>query len=169
MPIMEEISNGHFVSKICKVCTARDRHGNPLRDLIDKMSADGKSVRLIMVDLAKENLNISLPTYHRHLKLHSPWIRRRETAISSAKLNNALAMSQLEHRDAEAELQKLVDLGGNRVDKGEIQVDKDLYMFGLDRLTKHTTPVSIENLIMNFGQALAESKREVMDGEVLDK
>ena len=164
---MEELKNGYFVSKACKICTSKDKAGNPLRDLIDHTKDEGTSTRIIRNQFNKDSIDASHSTYDFHFRRHSPWLIRKERAFRDAKINNALSRAVVEHRNAEDELQKLVDVGGERIDNGEIKVDKDLYMFGLDRMTKFSSPVSIENLIMNFGNALAASKRpKIIDGEV---
>jgi hypothetical protein len=59
-----------------------------------------------------------------------------------------------------------VDIGAERIDNGEMIVSEDLYKFALDKKTRDPSPVSIQNLVMNFGEALVEShkKNRIIEG-----
>jgi len=169
---MEERKVGYFVNTKCKVCTAVDRGGNTLRDLIDLRRDQGKGQYEIIKEMAKESFLVSQTTLSKHYREHSPWIEGKKREIISAKINNQLTRTKIEHREAEEEIQRLIDLGAYRIDHGEILVDKDLYMFALDRKTRRDTPISIDNLVMNLGQALVDSHKtkKVLEGkEVIQK
>jgi hypothetical protein len=162
-----ELKPRYFASAICKVCKATDKAGEGLRDLLDFKKEQGTATRSI-VDFVKDKygLDMTQQNMDRHFRLHSPWIAEKTRDLRMAKMTNYLSRETVAHREAEEEIQKLVDIGGERVDKGDMPVDKDLYMFALDRQTRDRSPVSIQNLVMNFGEALINSKRRVIDGEV---
>ena len=169
---MEEAKTGYFISTGCKACNAKDRAGNPLRDWMDNKKDEGVSTRQILEHVKKEGVSLTQPNLDRHFKLHSPWIHIKKREIERARASNIISRASLEHRMAEEEIQRLVDIGGDRVDSGEMKVDKDLYMFALDRKTKHAEPISIHNLVMNFGDALIESHkkdRKIFKGEIVTK
>ena len=167
---MEEIKAGLFISPKCKLCNSVDRVGNPLRDIMDQMKSQGKATRAIVTFLRKEGVFANQSLIDRHFRLHSPWIEDRKRDVQIAKVNNALSRDAVEHRNADEELQKLVDMGAARIDNGEILVDKELYMFALDRKKSDTGPISIQNLWMNFGDALIEShkKNRVIEGVAIE-
>ncbi len=160
---------GMVVSTKCSTCTAKDRDGNPLRDLIDHKKSLGAPTTRIEQDLKADGVYITQPRIDRHFKLHSPWIFTKKKLAREARIQNLVEANKVMHRDAEEEIQKLVDIGGQRVDEGAITVDKDLYMFALNKKTSNDTPVSIQNLVMNFGDALMDKykdSRQIVEGEV---
>jgi hypothetical protein len=166
---MDEIKSGYYVSRKCAACIAVDKAGNPLRDWLDHEKDKGATTNEVIKKVFKQGVILHQPNLDTHFRVHSPWIRTKKRNLATAKINNAISRETLKHREAEEEIQKLVNVGGDRVDKGEIPVDKELYMFALDRKTRNPTPVSIQNLVMNFGDALVEShkKKKVIEGETV--
>lgn len=163
---------GIVVSTKCSTCTAKDRDGNPLRDLIDHKKSTGVATTKIAEALKSDGVFITQPRIDRHFKLHSPWIFTKKKLAKEAKVSNMVEASKAMNRDAEEEIQKLINLGGDRIDAGEITVDKELYMFALNKKTNNDTPVSIQNLVMNFGDALQDKYKnpsQIIEGETLEE
>lgn len=166
--MVQEVKPGFFVSDICKGCTARDRAGNNLREITDMKRDSGESIDTIRLWLEEQGWLVSQQNLNKHFNSHSPYINKKHGRIISARKESQIKAQIYKQRNAEEELQKLVNIGADRVDKGEILVDKELYMFALDRKTKTAQPMTIQNLIMNFGESLVESKRELEEVKALD-
>ena len=169
---MDQPKPRYFVSHKCTGCNALDKGGNPLRDFFDlRKDQDVPTKDIVAEGAEKFGFVISQQNLDRHFRLHSPWLKEKKSLMRTAKYTNAIQRGVVEHRAAEEEVQKLIDVGGDRIDKGEIPVDKDLYMFAIDRRIKNVTPISIDNLVMNFGTVLAEQhkkERYKYEGEVLN-
>ena len=166
---MERVLKGFVHSETCKACNAVDPTGTPMREFIDKKKEEGTSTPKLINTLAMMGVRLRQPALDRHFRNHSPFTRdNRLQSMESTK--KQLDIQRENHRSVEEELQKLVDIGGDKIDDGSIIVDKDLYMFAIDRKLKDGTPVSIQNLVMNFGDALAEShgKGRVLEGEEVE-
>lgn len=149
---------------------AKDRAGNPLRDWMDNEKDSGASTISIQKYLAKEGYLVGQPNLDRHFRDHSPWLNEKKKELNLAKVKSVLARKELLHRNADEELQKLIDLGAERIDSGDMPVDKELFMFALGQKVKNPT-VSVQSLVMNFGDALVEGQRErkLAELEVLDE
>lgn len=158
MNVVKEVRPGYVVGSQCATCNAKDRNGQPLRDWIDTKKDSGMSTTKIVLLAREEGVYVSQPNMDKHFNKHSPWLKDKKHELAKAKLAAIQRVDEMINRNAEEELQKLVNIGGQRVDDGEIIVDKDLYMFALDRQTRSKQPFSIQNLVMNFGQALTEKK-----------
>ena len=165
---MEELKTGFYVSTNCKGCISKDVNGTKLRDWIDEQKVNGLPTPKIVEGLRKKGVHVTQPNLDRHFRNHSVWIKK-EREIVSDKSRLIIARQQGENREAQEEIQKLINVGGDRIDAGEIMVDKELYMFALNKQTMTPENVSIENLVMNFGDALIEShksNRQIFKGEV---
>ena len=146
---MERVLKGFVHSETCKGCNAVDPTGTLMREFIDKKKEEGTSTPKLINTLAMMGVRLQQPALDRHFRNHSPFTRdNRLRALETTK--KGLDIQRENHRNVEEELQKLVDIGGDRVDEGSIIVDKDLYMFAIDRKLKDGTPVSIQNLLINF-------------------
>src|SRR3990167_5769464 len=158
---MEQIRADYFVEMKCKACTASTKDGDSLRDLIDNKKAEGVSTPALIKEMQETyGLTFNQSNLDGHFKRHSRWILGQKKEIQEARAKNFLDRRKLRHRTAEEEIQKLIDVGGERIDAGEITVDKDLYMFALDRKMRKEEPISIQNLVMNFGDALEEAHQK---------
>ena len=170
---MDSLSRlGYITSRNCGICTATDQQGNNLRDLIDHKRSQGATQQLIINDLKEDGVETTQTVLSHHFRKHSPWISEKERLLRESNTYNELESMRVMHRNAEDEIQKLVDIGGKKVDAGDIPVDKELYMFALNKKTQNNVPLSIENLIMNFGDALVEKGtkvRQIIEGEVKEK
>lgn len=169
---MQELRAGYFVSNACKICQAKDREGNPLRDLIDHRRSQGVSQTQLVKELAAEGVLTGQPNIAQHFKKHSPWLLEKQRQLQMAKTQNEIESQRVMHRSAEDELQKLVDLGGDRIDAGEMVVDKEMYLFALNKKTTNNTPISIQNLVMQFGDSLIEKYQkpsQIIEGQVREK
>lgn len=153
----EEKRLGYLTSERCTTCMARDRSGNPLRDLIDSKKDQGWTDVKIVTELLDDGFKVSAKNLYMHFKKHSPWLLEKKRQLRRAKAMNMTAALETMHRNAEEEIQRLIDVGGQRIDDGELLVDKELYMFALNKKTQSQTPMSIQNLVMNFGDALIDS------------
>jgi len=159
---------GFVYEPLCKACTAKEPDGTSLRDWLDFRKNHGAATTTIVGEASLRGVELTQPNLDRHFRNHSPWILQKKMEIIAAKTQNSLERSRQENREVDTELQNLVNIGGDRVDTGDIIVDKDLYMFAIDRKLKSTEPVSIKNLVMNFGEALTRRKKKrILDGEVL--
>lgn len=169
---VEEKRLGYFHSSDCSLCNAQDKAGNNLRDLIDLRKDEGLSTARICEELKDDGLFFKVGTVDKHFRLHSPFLKAKKDQLKLARHTNKMSISQVVHRNAEEEIQKIVDLGAERIDSGELLVDKEMYMFALDRKSRNNAPLSIQNLVMNFGDALAEKlyedRQPVMEGRLLD-
>lgn len=153
----EEKRLGYITSDRCTLCNAHDRNGNPLRDLIDSKKDQGWTDVKIAMELLDDGIKIAPKNVFMHFKKHSPWLLEKKRQLRRAKAMNLTNAAETMHRNAEEEIQRLIDMGGQRIDDGELLVDKELFMFALRSKTENKTPMSIQNLVMNFGDALIDA------------
>lgn len=106
---------GYKYHPLCKVCTAYDRRGQPLREEVDNMIAQSiKNVEVIKF-LAQNGVFVTERNFSRHLHNHSPFtLSARQTR--SDKAIHLKHKAEIEQRDAQESLKKIIAIGDTMID-----------------------------------------------------
>lgn len=132
---------------LCKVCTARDHQGNPLREQVDGMIARGERNRKVIAWLKLHGIEVTERNFSRHLNKHSLFAKKgRETmGVETLLLQEEVLVR--EHNVKEA-LQRIINIGDSMVETGEMPVTEKMYVQALKEGNKpQFSSIGIEELL----------------------
>jgi len=156
---------GYKYHPLCKACNARDVRGKALREEIDAMIAQGKKNVECIKLLAQYGVTVTERNFSRHLTKHSPFAKSAKRTLSN-KAIQIKHKAELELRDSQKALQKIIAMGDQMIDNWWNEVDgvpkmpvsEKLYIEALKEEGRRApkTLISVE---------LDEMEREFIEGQ----
>lgn len=146
----------------CKTCNAVDAQGRPLRGEIDALKAASGSSMEVMRLLSAYGIKVALRNVERHFQLHSPWARNATLLKAQTRVLEERKKLEIKRRDAMAEIQKIIDIGGamveNWVEGTEgvpvMPIDRELYKFALESAIRSSAMGNVDLLQINVDKAI---------------
>ena len=150
----------------CLVCGARDTNGTPLRRQIDKHMIDhslSETYKMVK-DLG---LEISQALLKKHAEIHSPYIQdfrdKLKEATERAIAKGVDDIGEISW-DPEEVLQTVINIGGQKLVRGEINVDGKLLLGALAEQGRRKQIGSMGELLKNLDSKMFEKK----EGELIE-
>ncbi len=109
---------GYKYEPRCKICTAKDYKGNPIRDDIDAYASTGATLKEVQGKLAEHGIFVSIPNISNHFRKHSPFVRVAKKLGTQRSRKLQLRIKR-EFRESSEALQRIIDIGDRMVENWE--------------------------------------------------
>ena len=99
----------------CKVCSSKDKYGNPLRDEIEALRASGYSVHSLAAWLANKGIYASCRAVGNHFNKHALYAKK-GTTPSRGITKRMVTTLTAKNDEAEEALGKIIHVGNQMID-----------------------------------------------------
>jgi len=99
----------------CKMCTAKDKYGNPLRDEIDALRASGYSMVGLQTWLSNKGIYASVIAIANHFKKHASYVRK-GTVPNRGITKHMVTTLTAKNAEADEALGKIINIGNQMID-----------------------------------------------------
>lgn len=169
---------GYVHQPLCKICSARDMEGNPLRDEIDGMLIQGATAREVSDYCKRKGVSIAEHNVYRHKKLHSPYIKGALKA--GTKAGRVLKMrAEKIIADSDKVIDKVITIGETMIDnwvegkEGEKQlpVSEKMFLEAVKEQGRRGQKTILDVEMFNMEKELIDSNKiaqGALEGEVVE-
>lgn len=157
---------GYRIEQRCKVCSAVDTDGKPLREQVDALVLQGGTYEEAANILRQNGMQANTDNIASHIKKHSPYVQRAKQ-IGSKTGRMIRVHAELKTAQAEDSLQKIIDMGSQMVQnwwegkEGEKQlpVTERLYIEALKEQGKRGKTTILDAMLVQMDQELIDSEQ----------
>lgn len=154
----------------CKVCKAKDKAGENVRDQVDAMIAKGRTYRDMVEWMKGIGIAITIQAILRHIKKHSPYVLKAKH-LATRRSYNLQKKIDKEFRDAGQALQRIISIGDEMVENWydntegpQMPVSENLYIQALKEQSKREKLSRLDKLLENMDKSWIEGE-VVEEGE----
>ncbi len=141
----------------CPICSAKDDWGEELRAKVDNMTLK-TSIR----DTARI-FGFTEPILHTHIKSHSPYIAElRQDVLAVAERATELVGEVT--WDADDLIQKIINIGGQKIQDGEMEVTERLLVTAIKEQGARKTGGAMAELLKNL-----DRKKFALEGTIVEE
>lgn len=133
---------GYKHSASCRVCMAKNRKGESLRDKVDEMALNHTSKEIVDY-LVGEGLMISQKSVLTHLSRHAPYVAEFHK-MGSKKIQKMIVHIKQTGTEVSQALQRIVDMGDAMVQDGQMPVTEKLYIEALKEQGRRGIKTSLD-------------------------
>jgi len=99
----------------CKLCNAKDKYGNPLRDEIDALRASGYTFQGLRTWLANKGIYASIMSVTNHFKKHASYVKK-GTVPNRGITKHMVTTLTAKNVEADEALGKIISVGNQMID-----------------------------------------------------
>lgn len=99
----------------CKVCNAKDKYGNPLRDEVDALRSTGYTIKEIQDWLGAKGIYASNISVSNHYKKHAPYVKKGMTPQRGVTKHMITTLTA-KNAEADEALAKIINVGNQMID-----------------------------------------------------
>lgn len=152
-----------FVSQ-CKVCSAKDKFGNTLREEVDALRASGWSLTALNKWLIERGIYASTGALANHFKKHAPYAGK-GTMPGTSKMARVVTTLQKSNTSSDEAIRKIIGIGDTMIEnwlhnkKGpQMPVTQKLFIEALHEEGRRAPKTSID-------VAFEDMEKELIEGE----